>query len=88
MFKTSFWKALSLTPKHIQEATREIITKIEHAKSLAETGLDVKKMEGQKANEKYYRIRVGDWRIGCKLESPSVIIITILHRGSIYKLFP
>lgn len=36
----------------------------------------------------YYRIRVGDYRIGLKLENNSVNLIRFLHRKDIYKRFP
>ncbi|MBX9782631.1 MAG: hypothetical protein K2X48_04970 [Chitinophagaceae bacterium] len=58
------------------------------AKSLESSGLDYKKMDGQKKGESYYRIRVGDWRIGLEYLHPKIIVITVLHRGTIYKKFP
>lgn len=89
IIKSSFAKAVKLTPKHIQEMVREIITvTLPQAKSLETSGLDYTKMEGQKKGEHYYRIRVGDWRIGIEYVNPKVLIITILSRGSIYKKSP
>lgn len=88
IFRKSFIKNLKILPKHIQESTREVIKKIETAKNLETSGLDCKKMEGQKKDENYYRIRVGDWRIGIQYLAPRTIIVTILHRGTIYKKFP
>jgi mRNA interferase RelE/StbE len=45
-------------------------------------------MEGQRKDENYYRIRIGQWRIGIEVIEPRVVIITILSRGDVYKHFP
>ncbi|MEO8961583.1 MAG: hypothetical protein ABI325_06870 [Ginsengibacter sp.] len=60
---------------------------------MQKSGVAYTKMEGQQKGENYYRIRVGEWRIGVDpiaigLKTPSIIIITILSRGEIYKKFP
>jgi len=36
----------------------------------------------------YYRIRIGDYRIGIKLDKLTIIFSTINHRKDIYKKFP
>jgi mRNA interferase RelE/StbE len=86
--KKSFPKAVKATPKHIQEAVKEVITKLAAAKNLETSGLDYTKMEGQRKGENYFRIRTGDWRIGAEYVNPKIILITILTRGNIYKQFP
>ena len=65
-----------------------MITKLVSAKNLESSGLDYTKMEGQKKGENYFRIRLGDWRIGTQYVNPKIILITILSRGNIYKQFP
>ena len=50
--------------------------------------LDYTKMEGQRKGENYYRIRIGDWRMGMEYIHPKVIVLRILARGTIYKHFP
>jgi len=79
-----FAKQLKICPKNIQERTVKIINDLEIASSLREIS-NVKKMEGF---QEYYRIRVGDWRIGIKYISPLILIICILNRDVIYKKFP
>lgn len=86
--KKSFPKALKTTPGYIQEAVKELINKLVSAKSLETSGLDYTRMEGQKKGEHYFRIRMGDWRVGIEYVNPKVILITILTRGNIYKQFP
>ena len=46
---------------------------------------NLKKMEGYR---NYYRIRVGDYRIGLKVEDQKVLLMRVLHRKEIYKYFP
>ena len=88
IFKKSFIKTLKSVPKNVQESVRLIVEKIESANNLSEIDLDIKKIEGQKKGENYYRIRTGDWRIGIQYSEPDIVFITILHRGTIYKHFP
>ena len=50
------------------------------------TALDIKKIRGY---SEYYRIRVGIYRIGCKLESGKrIIFYRVKSRNDIYKIFP
>ncbi|MBN8853815.1 MAG: hypothetical protein BGO55_11150 [Sphingobacteriales bacterium 50-39] len=84
----SFIKDLKTAPKQIQLAADKAIKKLIEASSLQACGLDYTKMEGQKKGENYYRIRVGDWRMGIEYVHPKVIVIRILARGTIYKHFP
>lgn len=43
------------------------------------------KLEGY---ENYYRIRIGDYRIGVKFEDDTLIFMRVLHRKEIYHYFP
>lgn len=88
IFKKSFIKALKSTPKPIQRLTENVISKLETTSSLEKSGVDYTKIEGQKKGEQYYRIRIGDWRMGIEYIHPKIIIITILTRGDVYKHFP
>lgn len=36
----------------------------------------------------YYRIRIGDYRLGVKLEGDAVIVLRFLHRREIYRRYP
>lgn len=84
----TFAKALKALPRKTQESVMEVVLKLHNAQSLESSGVDYKKLEGQKKNERYYRIRVGEWRIGCEYINPKIILITVLSRGDIYKKFP
>ncbi len=84
----SFLKDLRSKPKAVIRAVDELITQLEAAASLEKSGIDYKKMEGQKSGENYFRIRLGTWRIGIEYLHPKIIVIRILARGEVYKHFP
>ena len=86
--KKQYLRDLRKVPKPIFLAADTAIAKLRKAESLQKSGLDYKKMKGGKKGEDYYRIRIGDYRIGVELVMPTLIIITILHRGEMYKHFP
>ena len=44
-----------------------------------------KKLKGYKS---YYRIKIGDYRIGVEIENDVIDFILISHRKNIYNLFP
>jgi len=47
--------------------------------------VNIKKLKGE---GDYYRIRVGDYRIGMKVNDGVVSFVRILHRKEIYRYFP
>jgi mRNA interferase RelE/StbE len=61
-----------------------VILTVENATSLSEVP-NIKKLYGFK---KFYRIRIGDFRIGIELDSDTVWFITVAERKDIYKKFP
>ena len=83
----SFYKELNRIPKPIQKQINVVLDKLEISKSLEDSLLDYKKLR-QSFRKSYYRIRVGDYRIGVEYISPKIIIITVLRRGDFYKHFP
>ncbi len=38
--------------------------------------------------DEYYRIRIGDYRLGIKVKKDSIEMLRCLHRKDIYKKFP
>ena len=46
---------------------------------------NVKKMEGSVS---YYRIRIGEYRIGVKLQEKRLVFMRCLNRKDIYRYFP
>jgi mRNA interferase RelE/StbE len=81
-------KDLKFLPKEIIVAADAVIDLLAAAKSLQDSGVNYKKLTGQKKTENYYRIRVGNYRIGCQLIQPTIILITIFSRQDDYRGFP
>lgn len=60
------------------------IEQMEKADSLS--GLpNIKKMA---ARGNYYRMRLGDYRLGFKTEAGTIILLRFMHRKDIYDYFP
>jgi len=85
-FDKSFLKSISkIKDTSILSKIKQTISEVENAKSLGELK-NLKKLLGFK---NYYRIRLGEYRIGFeKLNSTKVRLIIIAHRKDIYKNFP
>ena len=86
--KTSFVKELKKLPAHTQLSIYQVLKQLRDSQALELSGVDFKKMEGQKKGDHFYRIRVGQWRIDIEYINPDVIVFTVLSRGNIYKHFP
>jgi mRNA interferase RelE/StbE len=83
-FRKSFLKDLKGKDNAILNQLRILIEKLETGNSL-ELIKNIKKMKG---SESYYRIKLGDYRLGLKVENNKLIIIRFLHRKEIYRYFP
>ena len=68
----------------IKKNLRELIDKIKRIGSLVELN-GVRKIEGY---PNYYRIKLGEYRLGVKLEKSELELIRFLHRKDIYRRFP
>ena len=65
----------------------KILSLIDDIASL-QTISDIHHLKKLHAKENYYRIRVGDYRLGFKVENDVVILLRFMHRKDIYKYFP
>ena len=84
-FRESFLRDIrKVKDKGVLEALKKAIENVENADSLAEAA-NLKKMHGSRG---YFRIRLGEHRIGLKLESDTVHFVRFLHRREIYRFFP
>ena len=84
-FRDSFAKDLKgVKEKGLLQRVQEIIKAIEEANSLTELS-NLKKLKG---GGNYFRVRVGDYRIGIALENDTVTFVRFLNRKEIYKYFP
>lgn len=75
-FKASFGKDLqALKDKALLERIKTLIANVEAAQSLAEVS-SLKKLRGGGA---YYRVRIGDYRVGLATEEEVVVIAKVFH---------
>lgn len=87
--KVDFRKSFLRDLKRVKDTTignrvRETIQSVEQAQSLEEIS-DLKKL---KYGDSYYRIRIGDFRLGLILEDDTLVFVRFLHRKDLYKYFP
>ena len=54
----------------------------------AEKPQAIKKLKKLKGSKDYFRIKLGDYRIGLKFENDTVSFVRFLHRREIYRFFP
>ena len=55
---------------------------------LAHTLDDIKNLKKLKGYQTFYRIKIGDYRIGIAIINDELIFIRFLHRKEIYRFFP
>jgi len=84
-FRNSFLKDLkAIRDKQLLSRVKETIELVENADSL--TALhNLKPLKGEK---NYYRIRIGEYRLGLAVQNDNVAFVWFLHRKEIYRYFP
>ncbi|MFU8789603.1 MAG: type II toxin-antitoxin system RelE family toxin [Methylobacter sp.] len=84
-FEARFAKDLRVikTSKHLDKI-KEIINACKAAHDLSELS-QIKKLRGY---DSFYRIRLGNYRIGMEIVGDEIIFTRFLHRKDIYKYFP
>jgi len=84
-FKKSFLKELkNIKNKSLKNSIAQCILQVETAHNLSEIK-NLKKLSGF---DVFYRIRVGKYRIGLKVEENVIYFVIIEHRKNIYRGFP
>ncbi len=84
-FRKSFLKDLQrIRDAEIKKRLRHVIEQIEAAQTLSEIR-GIKKLRGGK---QYYRVRMGNYRLGLIVERNVVIFVRFLHRKEVYRYFP
>jgi mRNA interferase RelE/StbE len=84
-FRKSFEKDLGkiLDPSLLLRI-KSVIEEVEAAEDLG-TIVALKKLQGYQI---YYRVRVGDYRLGLMVVNEEIIFVRALHRREIYRYFP
>jgi mRNA interferase RelE/StbE len=84
-FKASFAKDLrNIKNRDALNRIREAVEELEKAQSLQNI-TNIKKLRG---GANYYRLRVGEHRIGLIVEGDKAICVRCLDRKEIYRYFP
>jgi len=85
IYNKKFLKDLaSLSSRQRIKVEKLVFEEIPAFKLLSEI-YNLKKLQGYQL---YYRIKVGDYRIGLKFENQLLTFERVLHRKDIYNLFP
>jgi mRNA interferase RelE/StbE len=84
-FRQSFLKDLrTIKDQGLLRRIREIIGNVEHADKPS----DISNLKKLKGHSQYYRIRIGENRVGLKIEADTVTFVRVLNRKEIYRYFP
>ena len=73
-----------ITDKSLKEEIKQAIRSVEEANDMRDIP-ELKKLKGYKI---FYRIKVGDYRIGVTIENNLVTFVVFMPRKDIYKSFP
>jgi mRNA interferase RelE/StbE len=70
--------------RKLRQRIEAVIMEVEAANSLAELR-NIKAIQG---SPNFYRLKVGDYRLGIYLQDDIVAFVRVLHRKEIYRYFP
>lgn len=84
-FKSSFARDLrAIRDRPLLARLQAVVQSVEQAETLSALP-NVTRLQG---GDSFYRIRVGDYRIGIVLEAETVVFVRCLNRREIYRYFP
>ncbi len=70
--------------KQLLQQVQQVIENVKEAATI-DTVRGLKKMQGY---DTFYRLRLGDYRIGIEVVDDQVIFVRFLHRKDVYRYFP
>jgi mRNA interferase RelE/StbE len=85
-FRKSFAKDLKKVA-HDHNLLKKVKKTIEHVETV-ENCNEIKNLKKLKAEGNYYRIRLGNYRIGLSIKDDTIYFVRILHRKDLYRTFP
>lgn len=84
-FNRKFFKDLAaIGSKQRSQIEHFINQNVAHPEMIEKSG----KLEKLKGYQNYYKIRIGDYRLGIRLEANICYFERVLHRKEVYKKFP
>jgi len=70
--------------KKLSEQLKTIIIELKNADSIKQ----IKNMKVIKDHKGYYRIKIGNYRLGLRIDNNDLVLLRFLPRKDIYKYFP
>ena len=84
-FEASFERDIkAIRDKQLLKLVKDVIDEVKEAEDLSEIR-NLTKLRGYKS---FYRMRLGEYRIGIDMVGDIFIFVRILHRKDIYRYFP
>jgi mRNA interferase RelE/StbE len=84
-FEASFARDLKrVRDKQLLHRVQQVIEGVREAATI-DAVAGMKKMQGY---DTFFRLRLGDYRIGMEVVDDQVIFVRLLHRKDIYRYFP
>ncbi len=84
-FEASFARDLKgIEDKTLLKRVKQVIAEVKTVAALRE----VKHLSKMRGYATFYRLRLGDYRIGIEVVEDEIIFVRILHRKDIYRYFP
>lgn len=84
-FRRSFIKDLKrVRDKALKKRVKRTVELVEGAENLQKVR-NIKKLG---VGDRYYSIRIGDYRLGLVVEGDTNVFVRFLHRQDIYRYFP
>jgi mRNA interferase RelE/StbE len=84
-FESKFEKDLrNIKDKKLLSKIKEVILECKVVQTLNEVK-NIKKMQGYQT---FYRLKIGDYRVGIEIINDELIFVRFLHRKDIYRFFP
>ena len=84
-FKTSYTRDLKkIKDRALLQEVKSVVEEVEQAASLSL----VKNLKQLRGGGNYFRIQIGDYRLGLRIEGDTVCFVRFLHRKEIYRYFP
>ncbi len=84
-FRKSFEKDLGkIRDEELLMRIKAVIEEVENVDSF----LDISNIKKLKADGDYYRIRIGDYRVGLTQDEGIITFVRVLHRKEMYRYFP
>ncbi len=84
-FESQFAKDLkNIKDKKLLLKIKNTINQCKTAQNLRE----IKNLKKLKGYQSFYRLKIGDYRIGIEADKNQLIFVRFLHRKEIYRFFP